>query len=279
MNGRQDKALDAPPEVAAQVELFRRSLAYKVRAQEIAHAVGSAHGKACLDIGSDNGMLSCQLRTLGGKWQSAVTDPITAQCIQTLAKEGVVAVEDLARLPFKKHTFDLAVIVNFPEGAAPDEAFIEECHRVLKPEGMLVVNVPRQKKWSVIWPLRRMMKLTGPGHGLIRTPFTESELFRLLKHGFDVYNMRSYSRFFMELTDTLVRGAGVGPASPAGRPRAFSLAGVFYWLAFQLDLLLLFTRGYYLIAEAKRRAWRPRNAPVLADGRSITEAVLSKAGG
>jgi hypothetical protein len=32
-----------------------------------------------------------------------------------------------------------------------------------------------------------------------------------------------------------------------------------------------------MIAMAKRRAWHPRKTPVLVDGRSISEAVLSKA--
>jgi hypothetical protein len=49
-----------------------------------------------------------------------------------------------------------------------------------------------------------------------------------------------------------------------------------FGLAYQLDFLLFFSRGNYLIANAKRRAWLPRKTPVLSDGRSITEAVLSK---
>jgi hypothetical protein len=55
-----------------------------------------------------------------------------------------------------------------------------------------------------------------------------------------------------------------------------SRAYPFSWLAYQLDALLLLTKGYYLLACAKRHAWRPRKAPVLNDGRRIGDAVLSK---
>ena len=65
--------------------------------------------------------------------------------------------------------------------------------------------------------------------------------------------------------------------SDAAVMRMYSVAGIFYVLAAQLDMLLFFTRGHYLIAHAKRRAWRPRKTPVQSDGRTITEAVLSRA--
>ncbi|MGQ9663098.1 MAG: hypothetical protein ACUVWX_12290 [Kiritimatiellia bacterium] len=59
--------------------------------------------------------------------------------------------------------------------------------------------------------------------------------------------------------------------------RRLFLGAVLYTLAYQLDLLLFFTRGYYMVASAKRRAWRPRTAPVLSDGRSLSEVVLVRA--
>jgi hypothetical protein len=66
--------------------------------------------------------------------------------------------------------------------------------------------------------------------------------------------------------------------TPAERQRFHAAAGVFYWIAFQLDALLLMTRGYRMIAVARRRDWRSREAPILSDGRSISEAVLRPIG-
>ena len=56
--------------------------------------------------------------------------------------------------------------------------------------------------------------------------------------------------------------------------RFYSMLYPFFWLAAQLDKLLFFTKGYCLIGRARRRQWRPRRTPVLADGRSIAEAAL-----
>ena len=162
-----------------------------------------------------------------------------------------------------------------------DDAFIEECHRVLKTDGRLVLNASYIKDWSLINLLRTVFGLTPEKRGKIRPGYSESDLFRILKNGFDVHNIRSYSRFFLELIDTIVQflagRSGKGAEAPEKkRMRVYSLFGPLYWLAFQLDMLLFFTKGHHLIALAKRRAWRPRNAPVLVDGRSISEAVLTK---
>jgi hypothetical protein len=127
-----------------------------------------------------------------------------------------------------------------------------------------------------------MMGLTYENRGLRRPGYSESELFNILKHGFDVHNMRTYCRFFVELTDTFVRASCANaiesdPNSDKSLRRIYSIAYLPYRLAFQFDMLSFLSRGYNLIATAKRRAWRPRNTPVLVDGRSISEAVLHKA--
>jgi SAM-dependent methyltransferase len=184
-------------------------------------------------------------------------------------------------LPFKEKTFDAVVILGSLEDIHTDEAFIEECHRVLKTDGRLVINVPHIKDWSLINILRTVLGLTPEKRGMVRPGYTETDLFRLLKNGFDVHHMRSYSRFFLELADTVSlflvgRPGKGGEGEDKKRLRVYSMFSPLYWLAFQLDILLFFTRGHHLIALAKRRSWRPRNAPVLVDGRSISEAVLTK---
>jgi hypothetical protein len=93
--------------------------------------------------------------------------------------------------------------------------------------------------------------------------------------------MRSYMRFFVALVDVFVQALtwrlGGGTPQSKGRIRAIlSVSDLFSRLADQLDMLLFFTRGHRLVAVAKRRPWRSRTAPVLTDGRSISEAVLSR---
>jgi SAM-dependent methyltransferase len=233
-------------------------------------------GKVCLDLGAANPMMSYYLRKRGGKWYTGIGSGEKDAFLNLLGDEVHEISE--GNLPFSDKTFDVVVILDYLECVEKDSSFIAECHRIMKPDGTLIVNVAHTKKWTATKPLRMLLGATRRRKGAVRSGYTESELFAVLKHGFDVYQMRSYSRFFVEVTDIIVqvlarKAVATGKSAGSG----LSIAGFFYRLAFQLDMLLFFTRGYYLIATAKRRAWRPRNAPVLVDGRSISEAVLSKA--
>jgi len=276
----KDTAL--PVEAEIQLHIFRKCLPLQVCLQEIIRVLGPSDDLDCLDIGDDNGMISYHLRKHGGKWSSAVAGRESADVVRQFLSENVVPMED-GTLPFEKKAFDCVVVVSALERFANDSAFIEECHRVLKPDGRLVVNVSRTKPASLVNFLRRLLGVTYQRKGRVRGGYTESELFTILKDGFDVHNMRSYSRFFTELVEAIVdrfaQGVrGQGAEKDRRLKRIFSVAGPFYRLAFQLDMLLFFNRGHRLIATAKRRSWRPRKAPILVDGRSITEAVLSRPG-
>jgi SAM-dependent methyltransferase len=267
------------PLAEKEIHVFKRSLPLQVRLHEIVRAIGKTDGLTCLDIGIENGMMEYHLRKCGGKWHSAVTSEAVAQRIRPFV-DGDVEVVQGATLPFKKKVFDLVVVTDYLEKVASDEEFIEECHRILQPAGRLVINVSNYKSGSLMAPLKRLLGVAPARMGWTRDGYTESELFSILKHGFDVHQMRSYSRFFTELTDAFVRSAelkiGTGDNSDAAKQKLRFMAGPFYQVAFLLDLFLLFTRGFYLIGNAKRRAWRPRNAPILSDGRSISEAVLTR---
>lgn len=272
---------ELPPEAEKYAHIFRKSLPMRIQLHEILRDLGSARDQMCLDIGAENGVFCHHLRQWGGRWQSAAATDGEAERLETVLG-GKVYVFQEGALPFKNKMFDAVVAIGFLERVRDDEAVIEECHRVLKTDGRLIVNVTRLRRWSLIGLLRRAMGLTYEKRGHVRPGYTESQLFEILKNGFDVYTVRSYSRFFVELVETFVQFF-VGRMSYSETynevkiRHVYSIASVFYWIANQLDLLLFFSRGSQMIALAKRRAWRPRKAPVLVDGRPISEAVLSKA--
>ena len=274
-----DKELS--PEAKQHLSVFKMALPMQVKLHEIFRSLGNTEKLVCLDIGAENAMMSYYLRKRGGEWHSAVGSQREYDSAVSVVDNNVYVMDGKA-LPFKKAFFDVLVVVNYLERAESDENFIEECHRVLKPDGKLVVNVTHIRPWMVLRPLQQMLGLTHDKKGLLRPGYSESQLFNILKHGFDVHNMRSYSRFFVELTDTFVqffkvRAGETDPDNEKKAWRVYSLAFLPYRIAYQFDMLLFYTRGYNLIATAKRRAWRPRNTPVLVDGRSISEAVLCKA--
>jgi len=269
----------AQESAAEQAHIFKKGLPLRMMLHEVLRALGSVDGQNCLAIGSENGMLSSLLRQHGGKWQDVTVQRDGAEAIRSVVGGDVHVLADT--LPFKKKTFDAVVIFNALERVQPDYALIGECHRVLKPDGRLIVVARRLKSWSLLTPLDHLFGSGTDAGARGRDGYTESELFGILKNGFNVLHVRSYSRFFLQLVDLFTRGAVRRRKQYVTEEERdcrgiYSIAGPFYRIADQVDLLLFMTRGFQLIASAKRRAWRPRDAPVLVDGRSISEAVLSK---
>lgn len=269
-----------PPAAEKELYFFRKALPLRIKLHEILRFLGPTEGLACLDVGLDNPMMSHHLRRRGGSWQTVVRDPSVKDPVLATVGQDVSTLQG-EKLPFENKKFDVLVVSDMIERMESDDAFVEECHRVLKPDGRLILNVTNRKTWTFVTPFRSLFGYTYETAGLVRPGYSESELFRILKHGFDVHGLHSHTRLFVEITDTIVQARALKAAASGNwdelRRRRFALiAGIFYSLASQFDMLV-FGRGHYLIATAKRRAWRPRNAPILTDGRSISEAVLSRA--
>jgi SAM-dependent methyltransferase len=278
----KEPELDLAPETGQELFLFRKCLPYHLRLQEsLRFLEGGTEGRVCLDVGAGNAVVSYHLRKLGGEWHTVPGPDQSKAAVKTVVGKNVKEAAGGA-LPFGDKTFDVVVVFDALQRVASPEEFIAECHRVMKPDGRLIIHSEHAKAWSLVRPIRSLLRVTYERRGLSRSGYTESDLFALLKHGFDVHQVRSYSRFWVEVVDAASQAmlARRDPTSPeyADSVRGvYSIVGPLYRLAYQLDLLLFFTRGHSLVAIAKRRAWRPRNAPVLVDGRSISEVVLSRA--
>lgn len=276
-----------------QLRLFNKSLLKKAKWRQILRCLGPMSDKTGLDIGSDNGVISYLLRCEGGTWDSIDSSEKAVRAIQDMVGERVHRLQG-PQLPFKDGEFDVVVIVDMLEHLPNDYGFIKECHRVLKPAGRLIVNVPHAKRRGLLPPLRNVLGQTDDKHGHVRPGYTEAQLFDVLKDGFDVQEMHTYSRFFVEVIDTIVRSLAERKMAPvdgddAKGPmitgddyhtmektfKAYRLVYPFLLAASFLDALIFFTKGYKLIAQAKRRLWIPRKIPILSDGRSIAEAAIN----
>jgi len=263
--------------------LFKRSVFGGQQARTLRNMLGITQGLHCLIIGGSPGLHYALRNNAPGKWagmhqsQEAVTilDELGAQT--TLLQRSP--------LPWEAESFDRVVLIDCVEVADNDSDFIAECHRVLRQSGHLVVQVRRSKRASFLPIILRMLDISGENGGGADDGYSESDLFDLLKDGFDVEEERSYGRFFLMLTDAItgyVAGAIAGsrnskqPASGGLRRAAIflALAEPFNWIAWGLDSLCVFSRGYRLVARARRRRWIPRRIPILRDGRSIAEAAL-----
>ncbi len=245
--------------------LFRRSVLKQRKYAEIAAALGPTDGLRCLDLGSDNGVVSLLLRRAGGRWASA---DLTEEAVASI--RGLVTTDvhrtDGAGLPFGEAEFDRVVVVDMLEHVADDAVFAAELARITRPGGRLVVNTPHLKR-SALRRVRHALGQTDEKHGHRRPGYTAEGLGALLAPGFALESHHTYSRFFSELVDTVI-GAGLGAlgkrssakgmvvtGDDVGRHRKlFRAYGVIYpgvWLVSRLDALVP-ASGYMLIATARR---------------------------
>ena len=272
---------DLSPEAVRDGHLFRCSLPMRVKLDRIGRAVGPTHGMTCLEVGFDNGIMSYHMRQNGGTWHTVTTSEAAARSARDWAGDNVHVLKRGA-LPFKKKDFDIVVAADMLERVENPAAFIADCHRLMKPDSRLVLTAANRKKWTLMRLLRNA--LASPGYESRQESkypgFTETELFGLLKDGFDLHGMHKYRGFFVEAVNLILQAMIRRRAQHdelAGM-RLHSMAKPFFFLAAQLDMLLFFVRGHCLLAVAKRRPWLPRKTPVLTDGRSIPEAVLNTLG-
>jgi 2-polyprenyl-3-methyl-5-hydroxy-6-metoxy-1,4-benzoquinol methylase len=249
------------------VKLFRKSVLKQRKLAEIRGLLGDPRGQRCLDLGSDNGVVSLLLRREGGRWASGDLIPETVDSIRSLVETDVHLVKGDA-LPFADAEFDRVVVVDMLEHVPDDAAFAAELARITKPGGRLIVNTPHLKKTG-LRKLRHGLGQTDEKHGHLRPGYTEQDLRRLLEPAFALHGSHTYSRFFSELVDTAInvgvekvggkksssKGMVVTGSDLAKNRKMFSAYSAVYpvvWAVSRLDALVPAT-GYMLIASATRR--------------------------
>ena len=272
------------PEPASQgaierhLRLFSRNLPARVKLGEILRSLGPTDEQDCLVLVGADLMIAFNLAQRPGRWQIAIPETEAADACRSLLGDAVKVMKG-GKISARDKAYDVVVVLDLLERVESDLDFIVECHRVLKPSGRLALSVPHVKNWSLLQPLVAAIGQSFQRRGLRRAGYSEPDLFHTLKDGFDVFHMHSFSRFCVELVRLLL--APRLEQTPEAEPTESQIrTGVWaypvFWVADLLDLLIFFTRGYHLLAVAKRRAWLPRKTPILSDGRSITEAVLSR---
>lgn len=247
------------------MRLFRRSPLKQRKLAEITAQLGPTEGRRCLDLGSDNGVLSLLLRERGGSWASGDLTDEAVRSIRSLVGEDVHLVRG-DRLPFPDAAFDVVVVVDMLEHVPDEDAFVGELARITRPGGRLVVNTPHLKR-TRLRRLRHALGQTDEKHGHLRPGYTPDRLGELLDETFAVEQHRTYSRFFSELVDTAtsvaLERAGQRPSAKgmvvtgedlARHRRLFGLWSALYppvWALTRLDALVP-ASGYMLIARARR---------------------------
>jgi ubiquinone/menaquinone biosynthesis C-methylase UbiE len=250
------------------IKLFNKSVQKQQKYKELCGMLGPVDGRHCLDIGSDNGVISYLFRQQGGTWKSADLDTHTVESIRGLVGEDVYQL-DGGTTPFMEDEFDAVVIVDFLEHIPNDAEFVQELHRIIKPGGSLIINVPHQKD-SLLRRFRNLIGQTDEQHGHLRPGYTPESLRALAEDCFTIQTQHTYSKFFSEFIDTMIvfgvsllkRGKGehsqkgnvVTGQDMSDYGKMFKLFSLIYpvvWVFSRLDHLLFFRSGYMLIARAQ----------------------------
>ena len=249
------------------LRLFRKSPLKRDKVEALLSVLGDVKGKRCLDLGSDNGVVSLLLRQQGGTWASGDLTPETVEAIRSLVETDVHLVwED--RIPFADAEFDLVVIADMIEHVANEAAFLAEVARVLKPGGRLIVNTPHARE-TALRRLRLGLGQTDEKHGHLRPGYTRESLAALLNVSFVVGESKTYTKAFSETVDTAMqwgleslgkKGSKKGVVVTGGDLnrhakmfKAYSLMFPFVWGFSRLDALLPRNDGYRLLMVATRR--------------------------
>ena len=255
------------------IALFNRSVLKQAKYRRVVALLDNPAGKTSLDIGADNGVISYLLRRRGGRWCSADLNPETVASIRDLVREDVYQLTG-ETAPFADNTFDQIVIVDFLEHIPDDAAFVRELRRILKPEGVLIANVPHLKPHSLLNRVRHRIGLTDEWHGHLRPGYSLTGLRRLLEPDFDIERAETYSGTFSELIDTAINGlletlkrrkpepgaSNKGNVVTRGdmeqHQKQFKMLSLLYpvlWTVARMDTLLPLQQGYKLIVRARLR--------------------------
>jgi len=252
--------------------MFSKSVMKQAKYDQIVTMLGRTDGLTCLDLGGDNGVISLLLRERGGTWYSADLSPETVASIESVVGDRVFRV-DADRTPFDDAQFDRVVVVDLLEHVTTDREFVADLRRVIRDNGVLIVNVPHVKPRSILNRVRHAIGQTDERHGHVRPGYSVDTLRRTLSPWFTIHEVRTYSRTFSELVDTAMRfavdrvkghktGGGDQPhkgnivtredvEKSGGGFRLLSLTYPFVWVFSWLDHLLFLQQGYKLIVRAE----------------------------
>lgn len=250
------------------LRLFRKSPLKRDKVRALLSVLGNVAGKRCLDLGSDNGVVSLLLRQQGGSWASGDLTAETVDAIRSLVGTDVHPV-DAQHLPFTDREFDVVVVADMIEHIENDGAFVAELARVLKPSGRLIVNTPHARN-TTLRRLRLKLGQTDEKHGHVRPGYTRASLGVLLEPAFELGEAKTYTKAFSEVVDTAMqwgleslgkKGSKKGVVVTGGDLNrharlfaAYSLVFPFVWAFSRLDAFLPLNDGYRLLMTATRRA-------------------------
>lgn len=221
-------------------------------------------GKRVLDVGCASGYLARLLRDRGYRVTGAEIDPAAAQEARAFCDTVYeISAEDLDRIPAEDEGYDAVIFGDVLEHLAHPDAALNGVHRLLAPNGAVVISLP-----NIVFFSARLKILLG------RFDYTRDGLFDRTHLRF--FTLRSANALFRECGFTVVTH-DVTQASPLARVgtilrrRGLEDAAMTklidvcdLWLARRMPGLFAI-QNLFVLRSARERAATPDDAPTSAE--------------
>ncbi len=262
-----------------QILMFQKGLKKQLRLKEFKKLLGSiSANEECLLVtcGDNNGAMNYCLRELGGKWSWADIEDTSIDEMSELLQEEVKHVQH-DNLPFSDNEFDRVIAIDVHEHLDDPHPFTKELWRVAKDNHPIMITVPGGDRKKLANVIKESIGMSVEKYGHKRLGYNPQELKEIMQSSnIKPDKERTFSRFFTEMLELSINFLYVnvlskkskvqveeGTIAPATKDqlksvqksyRIYSLVYPLFWLISQLDNLLLFTEGYVVIVEGRKKA-------------------------
>ncbi|MFQ5855672.1 MAG: class I SAM-dependent methyltransferase [Anaerolineae bacterium] len=207
----------------------RRHYGYRCRAVRRAKPAGGQ----LVDVGCGTGGFLCELQQ-GGGWQAMGID-INQRALNVARRQGVqVRCGELGDLGLPTASFDVVTMWEVIEHVLNPWDTLAEIHRILKPNGVLLLSTPNGESWQAqLWGMH-WLGWEVPRHLQIFSPQTLRQL--LEDAGFEIVRRLSFpmERFYAVESARRWLQAHVSGSTQLIAHRLTPLVGLAAWPVFRL---------------------------------------------
>jgi ubiquinone/menaquinone biosynthesis C-methylase UbiE len=163
-----------------------RSAFYGERFERTLDLLAPAHGERILEVGCGSGYHSRAIVERGAALTAVdVAERYVEQAASYAGHAATFAVADAERLPFPDASFDKVLMAEVLEHLPNPDAALREAHRVLRPQGILVLTTPsRYSPLNLAYALKRRVRRYRVNEHLHE--WTPGALSRLLGQRFEL---------------------------------------------------------------------------------------------
>ena len=126
-----------------------RSVPLQESLRRMDELVGPVNDRTCLWVVAEDALVGYQIMQRGGRWSHLGILERPGMVTESLLDNTLDRLTD-GRLPYPADTFDVLMLDHVLEFFVDVAGFVSECHRVLKPNGFLVVQTQQAKRLSLV---------------------------------------------------------------------------------------------------------------------------------